>query len=237
MRSNHKLSQLTVTLTSVFGVNTVMYATNPMLLAESNEPEDTVQEYVQPAVDVHPTVEVNTVLAADSHCAPCEIKPFPIYLNLLLAAADLVAGLHPSHRYEPTIDYPKDLVLSKKPGQTYNPLNEEAKPSLPGLISLSSLSTPLTPFLAVPSLPSTFPGSLPSLPSALPSGISVQLSITPSLPPLVSSQALATSAVEPLLSLLTLPLSLLTSGISNPSQPSVGPVSYTHLTLPTIYSV
>ena len=223
MRSNHKLSQLTVALTSVFGVNTVMYATNPMLLAESNEPEDTVQEYVQPAVDVHPAVEVNTVLAADSHCAPCEIKPFPIYLNLLLAAADLVAGLHPSHRYEPTIDYPKDLVLSKKPGQTYNPLNEEAKPSLPGLISLSSLSTPLTPFLAVPSLPSTFPGSLPSLPSALPSGISVQLSITPSLPPLVSSQALATSAVEPLLSLLTLPLSLLTSGISNPSQPSVGP--------------
>ena len=223
MRSNHKLSQLTVTLTSVFGVNTVMYATNPMLLAESNEPEDTVQEYVQPAVDVHPAVEVNTVLAADSHCAPCEIKPFPIYLNLLLAAADLVAGLHPSHRYEPTIDYPKDLVLSKKPGQTYNPLNEEAKPSLPGLISLSSLSTPLTPFLAVPSLPSTFPGSLPLLPSALPSGISVQLSITPSLPPLVSSQALATSAVEPLLSLLTLPLSLLTSGISNPSQPSVGP--------------
>ena len=98
MRSNHKLSQLTVTLTSVFGVNTVMYATNPMLLAESNEPEDTVQEYVQPAVDVHPAVEVNTVLAADSHCAPCEIKPFPIYLNLLLAAADLVAGLCSSDR-------------------------------------------------------------------------------------------------------------------------------------------
>ena len=152
MRSNHKLSQLAVALTSVFGANAALYAANPMLLAEPNEPEDTVQkvqEYVEPAADVHPTVEVNNALAADPHCAPCEIKPYPIYLNLLLAAADLVAGLHSPHRYEPTIDYPKDLVLPKEAGsEGYNPLNEEAKSSLPGLMSLGSSSLPLAPSLA-----------------------------------------------------------------------------------------
>ena len=223
-----KHSQLALVLVSLFGASTAIEAA-PIKVAHADEPEDTQPQVYAPQIDPQDQSES----AADqtpateedqsAECVQCETKPYPLYLNLLLAAVDLVAGLHSHHRYEPSIDYPKNLVLTKEPGQGYNPLNEEMKSSLPGLSLLGLSSSPLFPSLAVPSLPSTLSGSLPSLPSALPIASSAQSSLTPSIPSLISSQALATSSVEPLLSSATLPLSLLTSGQSNPSQPSSGP--------------
>ena len=223
-----KHSQLALVLVSLFGASAVIEAA-PIRVAHADEPEDNQSKVYTPQVDTQdpsePVIEQEPAVEQDqsTECVQCETKPYPLYLNLLLAAVDLVAGLHSHHRYEPSIDYPKNLVLTKEPGQGYNPVNDEVKPSLLGLTSLGLASSPLFPSLAVPSLPSTLSGSLPSLPSALPIGSSVQSSLTPSIPSLISSQALATSSVEPLLSSATLPLSLLTSGQSNPSQPSVGP--------------
>ncbi|QRN41722.1 MAG: autotransporter domain-containing protein [Neisseriaceae bacterium] len=214
--------QLVLSLVSLFGAVSLTNADGVQYrVAHASEP--VIEEnpvFVPQAVE--PELEVSEELACVEDEETCQQTYYPLYLNLLLAAADLALGIGSDTRYDPKIEYSNQIddVNKRETNFTYNPADFVASPvsnsvplSLTGPLSLG----PATVSLA----PSAY------LSMIVPSVMSSNASLAPLFAPLLSSLApfnlSASLSVEPLLSSITPLVTSSTSGFLNPSQPSSGP--------------